>query len=826
MPYPRYTTRFVTQGHILSASEELKNEAHASLEGLADLLPSGIDPEQHPDLLFVAANLAVGGSVNANDDSVSIEDSLATYKRFEMKLCDVEHDRKTVVGFILKAGLSELGTNRLITEDEARAANVPFNITTITVLWKVAAKDLCNFIQESSAPGSPDKDSLSLSFEVGFDDYDIVTLPKGVTDLARATHTIASASPDFERYDKLLRVNKGKGVIKETGERVVRTLAGKIVPLGEGIVTVPAAAVKGLLPILGVENDAVEAADAAKTEVVATDGPHTYSSTHVLIPEEHASKMRQFAASIPNEHIYDEPGYGREMDAHATVVYGIKSADHNCIAPHIANHGPVTACFGEISAFERDEKPYDVLKITVDSPDLTKLHHFIRANTDCHVSWPDYNCHATLGYLKKGMAKHYVGDTRFSGIAMTFDSLVFSPHSGDKTTLPLTTKADDSVYSSMSMNRIKLSQGWKERFASFKANDPLVNGVNVTLSDGRVLKNLHVFNGEELELDKTLSMEGAVITDMTPGNPPQMDDSKIVHPHVGDQYPTVRPEKRAEEAAFQAEREQGAKAPYLDACARLFDVLKNLPDVIASQTRVSLSTSESHTMNLEKLNQAVASLQKADPKEAAASIVVLADEIAKASEEWSKTEKARLDAVASEASLKTEVAELKAHLAKIEAAQVAAEAEAKFQGRMTALNEAFELSDDVCAMLMEDVRACKDDEAFAKMMDKNKKLGLKKKVKADDMEAAKKAPKKDDKKSKKVDDSDDDDDDSDDAKAAAEAIASAQADVVDADVNNNLDVKEETLAESMQKVFARNITIDGVKAKKLIKQSIDQDLEG
>jgi hypothetical protein len=42
-------------------------------------------------------------------------------------------------------------------------------------------------------------------------------------------------------------------------------------------------------------------------------------------------------------------------------------------------------------------------------------------------TFPDYKPHLTLAYLKKGEAAKYVGDARFEGKKLTFDSLTFSP---------------------------------------------------------------------------------------------------------------------------------------------------------------------------------------------------------------------------------------------------------------------------------------------------------------------------------------------------------------------------------------------------------------
>lgn len=241
----KYKTVFASaQIRQIQPSEEQKNEAFASLADLQRLLPFDARPEEEPDLLYIVANLAVGGTVNKNDDGVDIETVLATYKRYEKKQCNLEHNRKVIVGYILKAGLSEFGTDRIITEDEARASGKPFNVTTVAVIWRVAAAKLCNYIEESYKEG---KDAmLSLSFEVGFDDYKIIGLPKDSNVVNDQLFSISSSDPRFEMYDACMRGNGGTGI--KDGAKLARLLQD-IIPLGQGIVAVPAADVYGIAPI-------------------------------------------------------------------------------------------------------------------------------------------------------------------------------------------------------------------------------------------------------------------------------------------------------------------------------------------------------------------------------------------------------------------------------------------------------------------------------------------------------------------------------------------------------------------------------------------------
>jgi hypothetical protein len=77
------------------------------------------------------------------------------------------------------------------------------------------------------------------------------------------------------------------------------------------------------------------------------------------------------------------------------------------------------------------------LKVDVASADLQRIHSLIKTSTEVVSSFPDYHPHLTLAYLKKGMAKHYIGDTRFEGRQLTFNNLSFSPSEGSRTEISL-----------------------------------------------------------------------------------------------------------------------------------------------------------------------------------------------------------------------------------------------------------------------------------------------------------------------------------------------------------------------------------------------------
>lgn len=243
----KYKTKFQIKAKVLNPSEDLIHETKASLKNLDSLFPKDIDPETDPDILYIAGNLAIGGVLNLNDDGLSIEETISVYKKFEKKQTNLEHDRNRIVGFIVKAGLSELGTDKLITEEEAKSKNAPFNIAVVIAIWKVApeAKDLCKFLVDNA--NEDGNQELSLSFEVGFDQYQIIELSGDSSDFIDAKKIIYPGAPEYNSYDLSLKINGGSG--KKNGNRIGRALCGRVLPLGAGIVTMPAAKVKGLLPI-------------------------------------------------------------------------------------------------------------------------------------------------------------------------------------------------------------------------------------------------------------------------------------------------------------------------------------------------------------------------------------------------------------------------------------------------------------------------------------------------------------------------------------------------------------------------------------------------
>ncbi len=115
---------------------------------------------------------------------------------------------------------------------------------------------------------------------------------------------------------------------------------------------------------------------------------------------------------------------GIETETHCTVLYGF---DLDFDASKLQQeYGGITLKLGKVSRFECPE--YDVLKLTVESPDLVALNGRLMREFGDEVTpskWP-YNPHVTIAYVKKGTNKDLDGDKTFDGREIRVRQLLYS----------------------------------------------------------------------------------------------------------------------------------------------------------------------------------------------------------------------------------------------------------------------------------------------------------------------------------------------------------------------------------------------------------------
>lgn len=149
----------------------------------------------------------------------------------------------------------------------------------------------------------------------------------------------------------------------------------------------------------------------------------------IMVDISNHGKILEFVKNLPNECVYEEEGqhYGKETNPHITLMYGIDDKEEARVKELLTKIPKnIVAELGQISKFENADTPYDVLKVEVKSPHLTRIHEMIKKNFNNDYKWPEYNPHVTLAYVNKGSCNEYVGDKRFEGMKFKFENFTYS----------------------------------------------------------------------------------------------------------------------------------------------------------------------------------------------------------------------------------------------------------------------------------------------------------------------------------------------------------------------------------------------------------------
>lgn len=159
-----------------------------------------------------------------------------------------------------------------------------------------------------------------------------------------------------------------------------------------------------------------------------------FSSTQVNIGGSAAKRMKALGAKIPDGDLTED---GREDDTHITVKFGLHDGKPlRRLVDALSGFGPVRATLGKTSLFQNEDA--DVVKVSVQSPDLHRLNKLIARTVKCTDTHPTYIPHATIAYVKPGRGRKYAGDDTLAGTDLEFASVVFSAKDRTLHRIPLT----------------------------------------------------------------------------------------------------------------------------------------------------------------------------------------------------------------------------------------------------------------------------------------------------------------------------------------------------------------------------------------------------
>ena len=163
-----------------------------------------------------------------------------------------------------------------------------------------------------------------------------------------------------------------------------------------------------------------------------TESVREFSSTQVQLPEEIRDLFFRKAGGLPDEQLSMIEGVtdGREDDPHITVKYGLHTGDHAEVEAVLKEYGPIEVTMLGVGKFTQED--HDVLYVEVDSPGLHVLNEVLASTLECTDTHPTYTPHATLAYVKSGVADAMLGDEFAKGQLFVADTVVFSCKDGTK----------------------------------------------------------------------------------------------------------------------------------------------------------------------------------------------------------------------------------------------------------------------------------------------------------------------------------------------------------------------------------------------------------
>jgi 2'-5' RNA ligase len=162
-----------------------------------------------------------------------------------------------------------------------------------------------------------------------------------------------------------------------------------------------------------------------------------YSSTQIDAPKNIADIVMNFnKENIKEKDLFkSDDSFGREKNVHITVKFGIHTKNADEIKGIVSDFGGFDIELGTVSKFESDE--YDVIKVSVKSPQLHELNKLIADSTECTDTHPKYIPHLTLAYVKPGSCDFLLDNEELDGLSWHVREIVFSSVDEEKSNISL-----------------------------------------------------------------------------------------------------------------------------------------------------------------------------------------------------------------------------------------------------------------------------------------------------------------------------------------------------------------------------------------------------
>ncbi len=158
---------------------------------------------------------------------------------------------------------------------------------------------------------------------------------------------------------------------------------------------------------------------------------YNFSSVQIDLPQEIAQKVILWGdKNIDDEDLYE---FGRELDPHITVFYGLHNAKSNIVTKVLRGFEHFYVTLGEVSTFTTNDN-FDVVKVEVYSKELHRMHTMLKRLPHTQ-KYPDYKPHVTIAYVRKNYCRCITGS--FTDVNFKVENVFFSSTTGKKTKIKL-----------------------------------------------------------------------------------------------------------------------------------------------------------------------------------------------------------------------------------------------------------------------------------------------------------------------------------------------------------------------------------------------------
>ncbi len=262
------------------------------LKELESLLPTKEEVEANPDFLFFSGNLFVSSLINLNSHGVLNDTAIVLASQVKYRPVDVEHNRDHIIGCLLSSSYVSFPDNKILSESDISDTKEPFNVCVSGLIWKSVDSWAAEYIKESVDPSSYCYKDISLSWEVGFDDYALALDSKNLSKAEIITDPVK-----VKELSKHLTTFGGNGFTKDNRE-VYLVITGNVQLTGVGVVRHPAAAVEGLCVVdLEMQTKASEEAKIQDTKDNIADIAHENRVSSIAYHESVLENLKKLEKS-------------------------------------------------------------------------------------------------------------------------------------------------------------------------------------------------------------------------------------------------------------------------------------------------------------------------------------------------------------------------------------------------------------------------------------------------------------------------------------------------------------------------------------------------